>query len=105
MINRIALLAASLVAGLVLAAGLAVAGFGPATPAADAQALDPAIESAAAATDTPAATDPAQVETVYLTPQATPEVIVNTVVDTASAGGDDDGHEENDSEEHEGDDD
>jgi hypothetical protein len=81
MINRIALAAASLAAALVLAAGLALAGFGPAAPAADAQASDPSTEQVVAATaDAPAPTEQIQVDTVYLTPKATPEVIVTKVV-------------------------
>lgn len=83
MINRIALAVAAAAAALVLAVGLALAGFGPAAPVADSQAAEPLAEPAAATAGAPAPLEAVQVETVYLQPQATPEVIVNRIVQAA----------------------
>jgi hypothetical protein len=91
-IHRIALFSASLVAALALAAGLALAGFGPGTDQAVAPVSDPV-----AATDQ--APEPiVQVDTVYVAPEPTPEEIVVTEVRAASGHGD----EDHDGGEHEG---
>jgi hypothetical protein len=78
MIQRLALFAASLAAALVIAGGLAVAGFGP-----DQTAAEPAVEQVASTPESP----PVQVDTVYLTPQASPEQITVTKVKTAARSG------------------
>jgi hypothetical protein len=90
MIHRIALLAASAAAALVLAIGLAVTGFGPADPTAGGQAVDQA-DPATATADLPAPTEQVQVDTVYVAPQPTPETIVTKVVKVKPArnGGED----------------
>lgn len=91
MANRIALASASLAAALVLAGGLALAGFGPAAPATDMQAADatvdgsnagadPAADASTGATADQASADPAttpqvQVDTIYVLPQPTPAAI------------------------------
>lgn len=93
MLQKLVLLAASLVTALVIVGGLAVAGFGPAHRADAIQVVD-----ATAAVDTPAPA-PVQVDTVYLTPEATPRDITVTEVRVATRG---DGEHEN---EHEGNDD
>jgi len=90
MFNRVALLVASLAASLVLAVGLALAGFVPASPAPSA-----ATAATAAATDPATAAPPApitQIDTVYVAPQATPQQItIQKVVTTHHSG--DDGNE------------
>ena len=85
--NRLALFAASLAASGVLAAGLAFAGLASApTPAAD-------FTVTASATDAPP--EPiTQIDTVYVTPQATPAEVVVTQAAPASEHGDDEGDDE-----------
>ena len=80
MLTRVALLAASLVASLVLAIGLAVIGIAPAAPASS---------TAAPVAATGAPPDPiTQIDTVYVAPQATPPtVIVQQVVNAPGSGG------------------
>ncbi len=85
MLQRLALFTASLAAALVIAGGLALAGFGPSEPAAA-----PAVEEVAT---TPEAA-PVQVDTVYLTPEATPQQITVTKVKTATRSGDDEAERE-----------
>jgi len=114
MISRVAIFAASLVAALTLAVGLAVAGLAPGTGAADVQ---PASDQVVAATDVPAtsgAPSPTiQVDTIYVAPDPVPEEVVVTKVEEAtkvasssSRGGDEDGESESEGEhEHEGEDD
>jgi hypothetical protein len=104
MLQRITLLAASAAAALVLAAGLALAGFGPAAPAADTGISDPAMEPAAATIDSSAPLEAVQVDTVYLEPAPTPEVVVTKVVRETTAGHHDDDEGEHDGD-HEGEDD
>jgi hypothetical protein len=94
MLQRTLLLIASLAAALVLAAGLALAGFGPASPGSGAQAVDPVAEPAAATADTGAPLEAVQVDTVYLKPAPTPEVIVTKVVQTKAAHHDDENEHE-----------
>ena len=90
MIQRTALLAASLVASLVLFVGLVLAGVGPAAPDGPA-----AAQPVAATTVTPP--EPTiQVDTVYLAPKAQPEVITVTRAAKATTHGDDEGEGEND---------
>lgn len=90
MLQKIALLVASLVATLVIAGGLALSGFGPAQPAADAVQV---VDAVAGPSDG-AAPDPAiQVDTIYLTPQATPELIDVTQVKEASHREDEDSND------------
>jgi hypothetical protein len=86
----------------VLAIGMALAGFGPAAPVADSQAADPGAEPAAATSGAPAPLEAVQVETVYLQPQATPEVIVNKIVQTTSGRHHDDDEDSEDGEGGEG---
>jgi len=93
MLQRSLLLVASLAAALVLAAGLALAGFGPAAPGPGTQAVEPAADPAAATADASAPLEAVQVDTVYLTPAPTPEVIQREVVKTQSAHHDDGEHE------------
>lgn len=70
--QRIAIFAASLATALVVAAGLAIAGFGPsAAPVAAPVAADGVPVDAAAA-----ATPIVQVDTIYVAPQPTPQEIV-----------------------------
>lgn len=78
MLHRLALFAASLSAALVIAGGLALAGFAPVWPPAAPQAADVAGGQASA---------PVQVDTVYLAPPAAPEEV--TVTKVQSTGGDD----------------
>jgi hypothetical protein len=85
MLQRLALFAASLAAALVIAGGLALAGFGPSQPAAE-----PAVEQVAT---TPEAA-PVQVDTVYVTPQATPQEITVTKVKTAAGNGENEAERE-----------
>ena len=93
MLQKIALAAASMTAALVLAGGLALAGFGWPAPAADMQTIDQVVPADAtlAAPQEPQV----QVDTVYLTPQATPKDITVTKVQVATVssghGGDDSG--------------
>jgi hypothetical protein len=83
MASRIALFTASLAAALVLAAGMALIGMAPGGVADAAPVADPVAATAPAPAATP---DPVtQVDTVYLTPQATPKVIVTKVVKTKPA--------------------
>ena len=88
MLRNATLLAASLSAALVIACGLAFAGLGPASPPSPAVVVDPA-----AATDAPTAEPPVQVDTVYLTPKATPRSVTITKVRTASSHHGDGEHE------------
>ncbi len=83
--NRLALFAASLAASGVLAAGLVFVGLSPApVPAADATITAP-VTNAPPAPIT-------QIDTIYVTPQATPaEVVVTQVVPSKHHG--DDGNE------------
>jgi hypothetical protein len=81
MLKKIALLAASLTAALALAGGLALAGFGAPSPAADMQAVD-AVAVPVDAT-TPADAAPVQVDTIYLAPQPTPAEITVTKIKEA----------------------
>jgi hypothetical protein len=89
MINRVAIFAASLVAALALAVGLFIAGIGPGSGAAD---LQPVSDPVAVSTDSPAPV--VQVDTVYVTPQATPQDVVVTQVVPAANHGDDDNENE-----------
>jgi hypothetical protein len=91
MIHRVAIFAASLAAAGALAVGLVVAGFAPATAPVDAQ---PVSAPVVAATDTPAPV--VQVDTVYVTPQATPKDVVVTKTVKAKSHDDDDEHEGSD---------
>jgi hypothetical protein len=84
MVHRLALLVASLVASLTLAAGLVIAGFVPGAHPADAGQVAPA-----AAVDA-APTPRIQVDTVYVAPQVAPQDVTVTKV-VRSQGGDDDG--------------
>ena len=82
MLKKIALAASSLTAALVIAGGLALAGFGAPAPAADMQVVDQAvapIDTAAPAS----AVAPVQVDTIYLAPQPTPQEITVTQVKEA----------------------
>jgi len=92
MISRVALFAASIAASLTLAVGLALAGFAPSPPQADAAAAQPVV-----ATAEPAATPLVQVDTAFIAPQVKPaEVTVKKAVTTSGRvddegeGGDDD---------------
>jgi hypothetical protein len=100
MLHKIALLVASVVTALVIAGGLALSGFGPHQPVADAVQL---VDAVAGPTDAAAPDGPVQVDTIYLAPQATPGVIDVTQVKEAShhADEDDDGDQEDDGQ-HEG---
>jgi hypothetical protein len=96
MLKKISLLAASLTAALVLAGGLALAGFGPGTASDQPQLVNDAapvapVSTADAATQEP----PVQIDTVYLTPKATPKSITVTKVRVtkASSGGGEHEHE------------
>ena len=95
MIHRVAIFAASLVAAGALVLGLVIAGLAPATVPVDAQ---PVSDPVVAATDAPAPV--VQVDTVYVTPQATPKDVVVTKTVKATHHDDDD-HDD----EHEGSDD
>jgi hypothetical protein len=92
MLNRTALLSATLATAFVVAGGVALTGLGQQ----QAQAAAPVAEPAVATTEAPA--DPApvvQVDTVYLTPEGTPQVITTRVIKIAAAPhGDDDGEQE-----------
>ncbi|MEO5964549.1 MAG: hypothetical protein ABIR11_03720 [Candidatus Limnocylindrales bacterium] len=91
MVQRIALLAASLTTALVLAAGLALAGLAPGIPV-PAAADQPVATTADAGSPAPAI----QVDTIYVTPTGAPvEVTVHKVV-TAARQGDDGEQGEND---------
>jgi hypothetical protein len=92
MIQRVAILAASLVAAAGLAVGLVFAGI---VPAAANVAAEPVSAPVLASTDAPQPV--VQVDTVYVAPQATPEDIV--VIKTVSA------HPKGDDGENEGSDD
>jgi len=86
MVQRTALSAATVVAGLVLAVGLVIAGVLP-----GGQSRSPAVAEAAAVIAT--VTDPSpeptiHVDTVYLTPTARPEVITVTKTEPATHAGD-----------------
>jgi hypothetical protein len=86
MLQRIIILVASAAAAAVLAVGLALAGFGPAAPAADTGVSEPAVEPAAATLDAAAPLEAVQVDTVYLAPAPTPGVVVQKVVRQKPAG-------------------
>jgi hypothetical protein len=94
MIQRVAILAASLVAAAGLAVGAVVAGIAPDAPPV---AAEPISAPVVAATDAPQPL--VQVDTVYVTPQATPEDVVVIKTVSARPKGDDDENE------HEGSDD
>jgi hypothetical protein len=96
MLHRIALLAASVVAALVIAGGLALSGFGPQQPVADAVQV---VDAVAGPADAAAPDATVQVDPIYLAPQATPEVIDETQVKEASRLVD----EDDDGDEHDGD--
>lgn len=95
MIKKIALIASSLTAALVIAGGLALAGFGAPAPAADMQVVDQAVAPVDASPPADAAA-PVQVDTIYLAPQPTPEEITVTQVKEAAHHGDDE-HEASES--------
>jgi hypothetical protein len=99
MLNRVALLAASAVAALVIAGGLALSGFGPQQPAVDAVQV---VDAVAGPADAAAPDASVQVDTIYLTPQATPGVIDVTQVREASRHVDEDDGGEHEGGEHEG---
>lgn len=82
MLKKITLLAASLTAALTIAGGLALAGFGAPSPAADMQAVDQIVVPADVAVPADAAA-PVQVDTIYLAPQPTPEEITVTKIKEA----------------------
>ena len=87
MVHKVALLAASLVAALVLAVALAAAGFGPAAP------VPPVATSAQAANAETA--PPVQVDRVYVAaPEPRQTITVHKV--TAAGGGESEGAEEGD---------
>lgn len=89
MINRVAILAASLAAALALAGGLALAGLAPGTGAADAQLVsDPVV----AAIDAPAPI--VQTDLVYVAPRVAPPDVVVTRVVSAARASDDEGEPE-----------
>jgi hypothetical protein len=82
MTSKLALLVASLTAALVLAAGLALTGFGPQSGPDAVQLAEPV----AATADAPAPEPTIQVDTVYLAPRPTPQdVVVTKVRDVAPA--------------------
>jgi len=83
MLHKLTLFVASLAAALVLAGGLALAGFGPAQPATDAIQL---VDQVAAPTDAPTEA-PVQIDTVYLAAREKPEHITVTKVKQAPRGG------------------
>lgn len=91
MLQRMLLLIASLAAALVLTVGMALAGFGPPVPGSATQAADPIAEPAAATADTSAPREAVQVDTVYLAPAPTPEVVVGEVVTAGETHEHDDG--------------
>jgi hypothetical protein len=89
MLHKLALLVASLAAALVLAGGLALAGFGPTQRVTDAvQQVDQVAAPADAATEAPV-----QVDTVYLTAQEKPKHITVTKVKPAPRNGGEREHE------------
>ncbi len=90
MIQKLALVAATLTAALVLAGGLALAGFGNTqSGAADMQVVDQVV----APVDVPAPPEPTvQVDTIYLTPVEKPQEITVTKVKVATRQG---GEQEN----------
>jgi hypothetical protein len=99
MLQRIIILVASAAAAAVLAVGIALAGFGPAAPAADTGVSEPVVEPAAATLDAGAPLEAVQVDTVYVAPAPTPEVVVKKVIRQKPAGhggGEDDEHESED---------
>ena len=99
MLHRIALITASVVAALVIAGGLALSGFGPQQPVADAVQV---VDAVAGPADAAAPDATVQVDTIYLAPQATPETIDVTQVKEASRHGDEDDEDDGDDGEHEG---
>jgi hypothetical protein len=99
MIQKLTIFLASLAAALVLAGGLALAGFGPAPSAADVgQQVEPVAAPATAAPEAPV-----QIDTVYLTPKEAPKEITVTEVKHVTSGGGE--HEGSESGEHGGHDD
>jgi hypothetical protein len=90
MFQRIILLVVSVTAALMLAVGLALAGFGPAAPTADVQAVDAVADPAPPTAVAGPPSEAVQVDTVYLEPAPAPEVVVAKVVRTAPAGRHDD---------------
>lgn len=96
MTSRIALLAASLAAALVLAAGVVSIGLTPGGAADTLPGAEPVSATAAAPAASPEPVT--QVDTIYLTPQATPKVIVNKVVSTTPASGGGEHEDENETE-------
>ncbi len=90
MIQKLTILIASLAAALVLAGGLALAGFGPAQPATDTVQLVDQV----ATPPTAAPEAPVQVDTIYLTPKEAPkEITVTQVKQVTSSGGENEGNE------------
>jgi hypothetical protein len=87
MIHRVAIFAASLVAAGALAIGFVIAGLAPAATPIAAQ----PVSAPAAATDSPAPV--VQVDTVYVTPQATPQDVIVTNTVSAPGGGEGNEHE------------
>ncbi len=83
MIHRLAIFAATLVAAAGLAVGLVVAGLAPGTAPAAAE----PVSAPVATTEVPPPV--VQVDTVYLTPKATPKDVIVTRVVTASHRGED----------------
>jgi hypothetical protein len=103
MLQRLVLLAASAAAALALATGLALAGFGPPAAVAEGQPVDQVTEAPAATLDAAAPMEAIQVDTVYVQPAPSPDVVVTRLVreaTTARHDDDDDGGYE-----HEGEDD
>lgn len=96
MIKKLALAASSLTAALVIAGGLALAGFGAPAPAADMQVVDQAVAPADPAAPADVAA-PVQVDTIYLAPQPTPQEITVTQIKEAKHHSDDDEHESGES--------
>jgi hypothetical protein len=94
MTTRIALFAASLAAALVLAAGMVSIGLTPGGAIGAAPVTEPVAATAPVTAPEPVT----QVDTVYLTPTATPQVIVSKVVKTqpASGGGENENESESD---------
>jgi hypothetical protein len=86
MLSRVSLFAASLAAALVVASGLSLAGVAPSPAATTAPVVVPAAATAPVEAPQPVT----QVDTVYLTPQESPQVVVTKVVKTvpSSNGGD-----------------
>ena len=88
MIHRVAIFVASLVAAAELAVGLGIAGLAPAAAPVAAQ---PVSIPFVASTETPPPV--VQVDTVYVTPQATPADVIVTKVVKAAHGGEGDDNE------------